>query len=94
MVWHRIYEVTRNDVVFGECSVPGWRCGEDGVGAQVIFTVSAVAAMATRNAGFDRYSLSDLDIRHFVADFDYGAYFALVVVIRDGIWPHTRAFVP
>lgn len=89
MIWKRVYEVARNDVVFGECSVPGWCCCKDGVRTQVVFAVSAIAAMATGDAGFDRYSLSNLDIRHFVANFDDSTCWALAIVVSLEIWSPT-----
>ena len=70
MVWHGIYIVACNDVVFGERPIPRRGCGEDGVWAKVVFAVPAIAAMATRDAGLNCYSLSNFDVRHLISYFD------------------------
>jgi hypothetical protein len=70
MVWDRVHEVARNDVVFGECSIPRRCCCEDGVWAKVVFAVPAIAAVATRHTRLDCYSLPDFDVRYFIAYFD------------------------
>jgi len=70
VVWDRIHEVAGDYVVFGECPIPGWGCCEDGVRAEVVFAVPAIAAMATRDAGLNCYSLSNFDVRYFIAYFD------------------------
>lgn len=74
MIRDWVHEVAGNDVVFGKCSIPGWRCCKDGVRAKIVFAVPAIAAMATRDARLDGNSLSDFDICYFVADLDDGAY--------------------
>jgi hypothetical protein len=93
VIWNRVNEIASDDVVLGKCAVPGRRCCEDSVWAKVVFAVPAVAAMATRDAGFDCYSISDFDVGDFVADFNDGAYRILDSSIKARVPPHTRALV-
>jgi hypothetical protein len=74
VIWNRIDKVAGDDVVFGKCSVPGRCCCKYGVWAKVVFAVPAVAAMATRDARLNCYSISDFDIGDLVAYFNDGAY--------------------
>jgi hypothetical protein len=73
MIWNRINKVAGDDVVFGKCSIPGRCCCKDSVWAKVVFAVSTVAAMPTRNARLDCYSISDFDVGDFVTYFNNGA---------------------